>query len=239
MKTLLYLIFLFSLTACSSKPEEKVSENPQSDSIKTITKSLDDSIVIKVDTLSINNQKFIQTRKDERFYCLVSITGDTIVKSEDYYFKAEFIDINEDGYKDIRVFIMSNTGNQCDNYFFDSKEKIFRRIGNCDLDIERIKGTDFYYSYNAAGCADLNWESYLSKIENYQLLVYGYIDGRGCEFDIENNPQIIKIYKVAGSDTEVKVLFKELPYLKFISDHGSKSDFIKKYWSQNCQVFDR
>ena len=177
------------MTACNSKSADKTIENISADSSTIQINQHQDSVDIQIDTIKINDQKFIQTLKDSNFNCLLSLEGDTIVKSEDYYFKAEYLDIDKDGYKDIRVFAFSNTPNQCDNYLFDKTLKTFKLIENCDLDIQKIKGTDFFYSYNRVGCADMNWESHLSKIENCKLVDYGYIYGQGCDFEIEKNPQ--------------------------------------------------
>jgi hypothetical protein len=165
--------------------------------------------------------------------------GDTIVKSEAYYFEAKFLDIDEDGYKDIRVFAFSNTPDQCDNYLFDKELKTFKLIENCDLDIKKLKGTQFFYSYNRVGCADMNWESHLSKIEKHKLVNYGYINGQGCDFEVKDNPQVIEIYKVTDSDKDEKKLIKSLSYLKHISKNNDKWDFIEKYWKQNFKTFDR
>lgn len=240
MKTQLNIIFLIILTACNAKSTDKTIENKTTDSSTIEIKvQRQDSIDIHIDTLRINNQQYIQTLKDNKFNCLLSIQGDTIVKSEDYYFEAKFLDIDEDGYKDIRVFVFSNTPNQCDNYLFDKTTHSFKLIENCDLDIQKIKGTNFFYSYNRAGCADLNWESNLSKIENYKLVNYGYIRGQGCDFEIKNNPQVIEIYKVSNSDTDEKKLIKKLPYQKHIKEFGDKWDFIKNYWATNFKTFER
>lgn len=238
MKTRLYLLFLIIITACYSKSADKTIENISDSSTIQINQQ-QDIAYFQIDTLKINDQKFIQTLKDSNFNCLLSLQGDTIVKSEDYYFKAEFIDIDEDGYKDIRVFAFSNTPNQCDNYLFDNRLKTFKLIENCDLDIKKIKGTDFFYSYNRAGCADMNWESHLSKIEKYKLVDYGFIYGKGCDIDIEKNPQVIEIYKVSNSGTDEKILIKKLPYQKHIKEFGNKWEFIENYWTSNYNTFER
>jgi hypothetical protein len=227
------------LTACNSKPTDKAIENISADSstIQIKTKP-EDTVDIQINTLKINDQQYVQILKDTKFNCLVSIQGDTIVKSEDYYSKAKFLDIDEDGYKDIRVFAFSNTPNQCDNYLFDKTINTFKLVENCYLDIQKLKGTDFFYSYNRAGCADLDWESHLSKIENYNLVDYGYINGKGCDFEIKNNPQVIEIYKVNISDTDEKKLIAKLPYRKHIKKDSNKWSFIKKYWTRNYKTFE-
>lgn len=239
MKTCLSLIFLIILTACNSRSIDKPIKNTPVDT--TVIKSKvqqKDTVDIHIDTLQINNQKYIEKSIDGRFNCLWSIQGDTIVKSEDYYFNADFVDIDEDGYKDIRIYFVNNTPNQCDNYLFVKDSKTFKIIEDCDLDIHKIKGSQFYYSYNRAGCADMNWESYLSKIENYKLVDYGYIYGKGCD-EIKDNLRVIEIYKFGNSETDDKILVKKLPYRKYIPEFSDKWDFIEKYWKQNLKTFDR
>jgi hypothetical protein len=230
MKTRQIILFLIILTACISKSAESSTSQ---------INQCQNSIDISIDTLKINDQIFIQTLKDSNFNCLLSLHGDTIIKSEEYYFYAEVLDIDEDGYKDIRVFIFSNKPNKCDNYLFDKRLKTFKKLENSDLDIQKIKGTGFFYSYNSAGCADMNWESHLSKIENYKLVDYGYIYGQGCDFDIEINPQVIEIYTVGYLDTSEIDLVKKLPYQKHIKEFGDKWDFIKNYWKRHYKKFER
>jgi hypothetical protein len=239
MTTRLNIFFLIILTACNSKPTDKTIENISADSSTIQTYQHQDSIDIQIDTIQINYQKFIQILKDSNFNCLLSPNGDTIVKSEDYYFEVEFLDIDKDGYKDIRVFIYSNTPNLCDNYLFDKRLRTFKLIDNCDLDIQKIKGTDFFYSYNRAGCADMNWESHLCKIENYKLVDYGYIYGLGCDSENGKYPQVIEIYKVNNLGNEEKVLIKKLPYQKHIKEFGDKWEFIENYWANNYKTFER
>jgi hypothetical protein len=240
MKKLTNIILLIILTACNSKSNNEPINKTQTDISSNKTNiHKKETTIIDIDTLQINGFQFIQTLNDDKFNCLVTIKGDTIIKAEDYYYQAKFLDINEDGYKDIRVFTFSNTPNECENYLFDKRLKTFKQIENCDLDIQKIKETDFYYSYNRAGCSDMVWESHLSKIENYKLINYGFINGKGCDFEIKENPQVIEIYKVINSENDEMKLLASLPYLKYIPKNGDKWDFIEKYWKQNYKIFDR
>jgi hypothetical protein len=227
------------LTACNSKSINKNITNKTIDSsISKIKAQKLETINIQIDTLQINNQQYIQFSRSNKFNCLLSIKGDTLIKSEDYYFEAEFLDINEDGYKDIQISLFTNNPNDRENYLFDKKHNSFKLIENCERYIQKIKGTNFYYSYNRTGCSDMNWESYLSKIENYKLVNYGYIYGQGCDYEIKSNPKIIEIYKVLNSDTDEKVLIKKLPYQKYIKEFSEKWDFIKIYWTTNYNAFE-
>jgi hypothetical protein len=238
MREKLNIILLILLISCNSKTSNKSIKKDKIPASVTKNNFEYDTGNIQADTLLINKQQYIRILRDNKFNCLLSRKGDTIVKSEDYYFKVDFLDIDEDGYKDIRIFTFSNTPNQCDNYLFDRKLKTFKLIENCGLDIQKIKGTQFYYSYNRAGCADLNWESHLSKIENYELVNYGYIIGHGCDFEVKKNVQSIDIYKIIDSKKYEKKLIKSLPYLKHIPKNDDKWDFIEKYWKKNIKVFD-
>jgi hypothetical protein len=238
MNTQLTLFLLITLIGCKSNSHDKNIENTSTDNskIQNLTQ-LDDTTEFKFDTLKINKQKFVQIVKDGQFTCLLSIQGDTVVKSGNYYSNADLVDIDEDGYQDIRVYAFSNLPNQCENYLFDKIAKVFKIIENCDLDIKRLKGTDFFYSYNRAGCADLNWESHLGKIENYKLVNYGYINGKGCDFNVKDNLQVIEIYRVTNSETGKKNLVTSLPYLKNIPEPKEKLSFIEKYWMKNFKKF--
>lgn len=189
------------------------------------------------DTLVLNHLRLVRTMQGTRLQSLTTLSGDTILKDAGYYLNLTFIDINADGYKDIQVFVVSNTPNQCENYLFDREKNIFRLLQNCDSDIRLVKGTKYYYSYNSAGCADMNWESYLSKIEGFKLVPAGYIHGRGCNFDVKKNPQEILIYKITNPVTKTKLLLRKLPYSKHIPTFGDKWIFIANYWQKNWQTF--
>ena len=196
-----------------------------------------DSNLHKV-TVNVNGQKLIEIMHDDEPRCLISVNGDTIVKYEDYYADIIFLDINGDGYKDIRIYIFGNAGsNQCENYFFDPVAKKFILIQGCDLDITLIKGTKLFYSYNHAGCADYDWESHLCKIEKWTEVDIGYINCHNCG----DKDDGIKIYKVADQNNEyTKKLFKEMPIPKFDnnSKNNSKWNFIEKYWTKNYNYFE-
>jgi hypothetical protein len=240
MKSFLNLFLLILVSACNQSPGDKVIKNKPDKKQSPKTKKNEKEIaVIQNDTLEINHQLYIRILKDGKFNGLLSIKGDTIAAIEDIYSNIEFPDINEDGFKDIRTYFFSNTPNQCDNYLFDIKTKTFRLIEDCWLDIQKVKGTDFYFSYERAGCADMNWESYLGKIENNKLIDYGYIYGQGCDFDIKENPQVIEIYKITGTEEDQKKLIKTLPYLKHISEFSDKWDFTETYWKQHYRKFER
>ena len=217
MRALIFILLLLLSAVCKSQGDKTLKQTK--------------------DTLILNHQKFIRTLKDKKLQSLTTLSGDTVLKDGDYYSDVKFVDINADGYKDIRAFVFSNTPNQCENYLYDKRKRGFILLEDCDLDIQLLKGTKYYYSYNRAGCADMNWESYLSKIENYKLVSLGYINGQGCDFQVKENPQVIEIFKISNTDIDQKKLVKKLPYLKYIPKFEDKWDFIKNYWKMNWRTF--
>jgi hypothetical protein len=231
MKTIISnMALIFFLISCNLSKGKNCENNFTG---KESAAQIQSESIFYYDTLSINDYKFVQTidKGTTRIYCLTTINGDTIIPFADYYSHIELLDINDDNNTDIRVFIFSNTYNQCNSYLFDIQNNVFKLIENCDLDIQKITGTSCYYSYNAVGCADMNWESHLSTIENYQLVTYGRIYGNGCNSDDE---LMIKIYKIID---EKEIFFKTLPYTKYIPKFDSKWNFIKKYWETYYRDF--
>lgn len=239
MRFIIITIVLSIASACqpsvNAKKEADSSDKKPIDSRRTVQK---EPLELHQDTVSFNGQKYIRVLNDNNhFHCLLSQKGDTLIEPQDYYFDAEFLDINEDGYKDIRVSFFSNTPNQCDNFLFHPKDKNYQLLQNCDLAIQKIQGTDFYYSYSPVGCSDMDWESYLCKIEGNEQINYGYINGKGCDFDTKTEPQVIEVYKITNTKDSEPKLVQTLPYTKYIPEFEKKWDFIEYYWKKNYLNF--
>ncbi len=184
---------------------------------------------IQLDTLQINDLKFVQTLKNNRFHCLKTISGDTIVQFEDFYFKLEILDLNEDGFKDLRVLIVSNSPTQCNHYLFDTKSSSFIQIKNSDLMVEKIPNTNYYYSYFKTGCAGLDFGSYLSKLENFTFIDIAYIAENGCDSDTINSPINVEVYKVFPNLDQK--LLKTYSYNEFVG--------VDMYWKENYKKFSK
>lgn len=106
-------------------------------------------------------------------------------------------------------------------------------------DAVRLKAdSSYYYSYHRAGCADMNWASDLFKITNFKIVQVGHMYGKGCNFEVRQNPQVVEVYKVINNDEGKGKLVEKLPYLTNIPRFGDKWDFIKNYWNKNYQKFD-
>jgi hypothetical protein len=192
---------------------------------------------IKRITITVNEMKFIQLFLDDKFYGLLSEKGDTIIRSDDSYIDAKFVDIDCDGSKDIQISFYSVSLNERNNYFFDTKKKTFREIENSNLYLQKIRGTNLYYSYDTESCSDLNWVSYLSEIKDYKQIDIGYMYGQGCDEDLKNYPQKIEIYQVVNSDSFELKLKKTINYQKHIPKNEDKWEFIETYWNRNYHAF--
>lgn len=62
--------------------------------------------------------------------------------------------------------------------------------------------------------------------------------GKGCNFNVLENPQFIGLYKMAEGNDQAEVLIEKLPYGKFITENGDKWQFIEKYWNRNYRKFE-
>jgi len=152
----------------------------------------------------------------------------------------EFPDFNKDNNPDIMLTYMGNNSIYF-LYLFDQKTERFKSIEGFPKypDAIQLKNQpDLYYSYHRAGCADMNWVSDLFKIVDFKTVQLGHIYGQGCDFEVNENPQIIEIYKVIDNNESNGKLIEKLPYLKFIPDFGDKWSFIEKYWNENYKKFE-
>lgn len=216
MKAFISTVFITCFIVCNSQTKDKAI-----DALETN---------LTQDTLIINEQKFIQILKDDRFYCLISTRQDTIIEKEDFYFNLEIADFDDDGNKDIRVYIMGNTANHCYNYLYDKQSKSFKPLQNCDIDFKKISRKNYYYTYFKNGCAGLDFGSYLGKIDNYNFINLGYIAENGCDDDTINVPRNFKIYKTEKSNNEETL--KLIQTFNYDSFEG-----IETYWINNCDKF--
>jgi hypothetical protein len=153
--------------------------------------------------------------------------------------RLKFPDFDKDGNEDILLTYMGNNYSYA-LYLFDKTKDNFKFVKGFDRFPEAIQlktNPNYYYSYSRAGCADLNWISDLFYIDNFKTTHTGHIEGQGCDFEVQNNPQIIEIFKIINNDERKTKLIKRLPYLKFIPDFGDKWDFLRKYWNANYLKF--
>lgn len=225
---ILLFFFLFSCKNETSKSNDSVS-NKTSNKIKTQFKE------IKRDTLIVNNLKFIikQFKEENLNFSLIILNEkfDTIYKHNDFIDEYKITDFNNDGYQDIELDYITNVPGIVDVLLFDlasGKFQIIEELGNYPSPI-KIKKSEYYYSYERAGCADYNWESNLFYISNYKCVKIGNITGKGCGYEKRNGIFINKI--VDNKEVEINWIKRDTGY------YDDKWEFIEKYWTKNHLKF--
>lgn len=190
-------------------------------------------MTIQIKTKAINNDLLLLTSTCGAQTTLI----DTIESRGLAYIK--YPDFNKDGNPDILMDFFGNNSTYS-LYLFDPTKRKFIEIENYASfpDAIHLKtNPKYYYSYHRAGCADMNWVSDLFTIQDFKIIQLGHIDGQGCNFEVKENPQLLKIYKVTNNDEENEKLIEELPYLKLIPEYGDKWYFIENYWNNNYAKF--
>lgn len=139
-------------------------------------------------------------------------------------------DFNQDGYKDVIIEHPSNRVLET-LLLYNSKLKKFVLIENFINypNSKKIDSSEFYYSYQGAGCAQNDWISRLYIISNYKIIDKGLIKGSGC---LKNEQNGMYIYKYVENDTI------QVKYIKNENGFGQeKFDIINAYWGANKATF--
>jgi hypothetical protein len=244
---LLMLLLLKLISSCgqvqnNNKSIEKIEIQTKTLSSKEIKKQhkhyLDTTLVANKQTI-----KFLMNDINEDEVKLTFIRNSKIIKIDTLQSVGlggfEFIDFNKDGNSDIMFTYIGNDSSY-ELYLFDNLTNEFKILEGFNRFTESIQlknNPKYYYTYQRAGCADMNWVSDLFYIDNFRTIQVGHIYGQGCDFEVKENPQVISIYKVLANDEENKQMIKKLPYLKNIPKFDDKWDFIEKYWSNNIEKF--
>jgi hypothetical protein len=197
-------------------------------------KAYADTNSIAIDTATVEGKKYLGFFNDQTYY-LLNAKGDTLLRKKDYYFDAEFKDFNKDGHQDIILHYSSNTSMVLDLFLYTPTTGKFREIKKFrDFPApEQIKGTKFYYSYHKTGCADMNWDSDLFYIDNFNAIRIGNIAGRQCN-NRDGLKDAVYIYKVRNDKEK---LFKKLPIEIIWKSKDLKWGFINEYWTKNYKLF--
>ena len=175
--------------------------------------------------------EYTAIQSSEKNLFIINNKNDTIYNHLDQVNGAEFIDFNEDGFKDILFNYITNVPNINDLALFDTVSSSFILVEdfNSYPSSTKLEGTDYYYSYHRSGCADANWDSDLFFIENYKPYKIGNISGIGCEDGAKTGIFISKVEN--GKLVLIEEFEKEPGYFK------SKWEFIEEYWSSNYHKF--
>lgn len=243
----LTILFLYLTCSCThKKTNTKVSEEKRIKKESVLKKTTENEQRHHFDsTFVINKQTFRviinEINEDEItltfFRNTAKIKVDTIQSGGLGGF--ECIDFDKDNNIDILLTYIGNNSSYS-LYLFDKSENQYKLLEGYDRFSEAIQlkaNPKYYYSYQRAGCADLNWVSDLFYIDNFRTIHIGHIYGQGCNFEVKENPQIIEIYKVLENNEKNKQEIEKLPYLKNISEFKDKWNFIEKYWNRNYGKF--
>ena len=237
MKNITLSIFLFVLILSCTDENTKDYNNVEIDK-KTEIKKRSDSIqtdentydpISFIDSLQINKKTFIAFQSQSSIIVTNEIdTSFCFIQNNN---GAEFKDFNRDGFLDIIVHYITNVPGIYDLALFDQKTEKFKLVQNFDAfpSPEKIKNSNYYYSYHRSGCADANWDSDLFKIENYKAIRLGNIQGLGCESEEKNG---IFIHLVKKEELIQIEKYKREP-----NYYNDKWDFIKNYWTKNYRKF--
>ena len=174
----------------------------------------------------------ITTNKNRIF--VIKDNYDTIYRDSVFSLNQQFVYFDSDTYKDILLDYSTNMPGIKDVLLYDKVEKTYKKV--VDLHDypapQRIGNTKYYYSYHHSGCADMNWDSDLFYIENYQTVKIGNISGRQC--DDTGVKDGIYINKIVGKK---EFRMAELPITVVGKYKDHKWGFIAHYWKQNFRKF--
>ncbi len=243
MKTFILKYSFFILTilffiSCTSKNNAYAVEQTGRDTTKFVSYFNSDT------TIYSNGKEFRIRTIDPNFEnsdsLLVTVQKDSSTIFTGYIDKGGLCDLNfEDFNNDKHFDILFYRGQQMGEnelYLYDSLNNTFVKSIGYERFREPIQlksDPNYYYSYCRAGCADMNWTSYLFTFKNFETIAVGYIYGEGCE---DANPRNINIYKVLNNNEEDLKLVKKIPY-SILERNADKWPFIEKYWNKNYQKF--
>lgn len=234
-KTVVYLLCLISLLACATKNQQ--NKEVKEVIIQETSKNLTDSSIVTIDSAIIKGKLYqAMFKKDEFFYVLKE--QDTIMKKAGLSPFFQFEDFDEDGNKDIG-FVCTSCSGVIEYYFFDSTKNEFIYLANNKL-YQGLKKIDknYYYSYSKAGCADMDWISFLVEIKNFHAIPHARIYGQGCKVKAEPNLETkIEIFNLSKKDSIEGKLYQTIPIEVIEGYEDHKWGFIKEYWSNNYQNF--
>lgn len=199
-----------------------------------------------VRSAKINGQKFtaiFKETKHGRSFSVLNKSGHSSIdlnKGSLYLDDGEgvssfdFVDINEDGYKDLLIEYYTNVPGIQDLLLYDKVHKAFVPIQGFPRfpSSIHIPGTNLFYSYHRSGCADMNWDSDLFAIKNFKIIKLGNVSGIGCAS--EKIQEGIFVYKIKG---QKKTLLKKYPIDTISYYKDQKWGFIKEYWMRHYKNF--
>lgn len=230
MRLFTYAFLLLILLHSSCKQQAQKTAVPAGNEIPSPV----GETILKVTEASVNGDHYLIHYTSTYNMYILKNNLDTIFKETDAAYDFEFKDFDMDGYKDIRLYYMTNVPGIEGLLLYNPKSKTFKNVPNFQDFPSPVKigGTQYYYSYHRSGCADMNWTSDLFYIENYQCKKIGTINGYECENSGVKDG--IYIAKVSGAK---KTVISELPISTIKRYKEYKWGFIANYWNNNYRLF--
>lgn len=225
------VVMCCAVIAFSCNQNAFVPKNKQRESSKTH---------LQCETIINNRHTFdiCQGEPDSNINIFILRDKDTIYKNTEWTHGFEVKDFDEDGFKDIIFYYISNYAVE-EIYLFDKTQNIFRMVEYSDSfpSAVKIKETNYYHCYNRRGCADSNWDSDLFYIKDYKIHKIGNIRGIGCPPVTDEEKALkngIYITKIENDSIEKQIQFipREAGY------YNDKWDFIENYWTNNYKLFE-
>ena len=210
MKSLIITLVLLIFTNCLYAQEDKiVTSRVDRVLYKAIYKNDEDVVVIKAKDKVISR---------------LAVGG---------VYDMKFVDFNKDGYKDLYIIFNSNLPGDNALFLYNKRKRNFTEVKNFGAfaSATRLGNANLYYSYERAGCADMNWNSDLFKIVDFKAVAIGHISGLGCKIDEKVGVFIFKI------KNENKLQIETYPISEIEKYKNYKWGFIKHYWRGNYRKF--
>jgi hypothetical protein len=179
-----------------------------------------------VDTLDVCGTPFQTFYDSSNLVYLLTLEGDTVYRTQNYYQSAEVIDFNLDGCPDIKINVYAKA-NLTEILLFDKDSYTYRALQQSCLPAY-IAGTDLWYEFEPAGCASMRWRSTLYKLKNFESFKIAEMLGVSCEGEKKG----IFVESVApDGKTQLVEEFK-------VDAWEAGSAFVAEYWRKNYQKFD-
>ncbi|RYY56937.1 MAG: hypothetical protein EOO09_04455 [Chitinophagaceae bacterium] len=175
------------------------------------------------DTIQLHGIDFVMMNIRGSFAGLLKMNGDTVIPFRENYVDYTQRDIDGDSLQDLIISIMGSWKNAVNMYLYRPGDSSFRLIRNYDIEMFPVAGVGLSCSYQAAGCADMNWVSQLLRITGDSVVVLGEIINNECG----NPPNSLSLYR--GADGASTLLWSSSD----IIPKETSFDSIPRFWKRH------
>jgi hypothetical protein len=225
MKRILYSACLLLASLFYSRCRQPETSNtppvPMSDDTLDVTPP-----ILTSDTLNVCGTPFRTFYDRANLVYLLTMKGDTVYHTQNYYHSAEVIDFNGDGCPDIWINVFGKA-NLTEILLFDNDAKIYRELQQSALP-KAIADTDLWFEFEPAGCSSMRWISALYKLRNFKSFKIAEMLAVSCKG--EKKGIFVSRIGPDGSAQQVEE-FDLGPW-------EAGYDFVEDYWKKNYQKFE-